>query len=504
MTKSLLDNVMAICLRRGVLFPTAEIYGGLAGFYDFGPIGTRLRNNLLNLWRQHFIESQDFVYEISGTTLLPAPVFKASGHLDHFTDPSAECSRGHITRVDQLIEEKLKIPAEGKSNDELAEILREKKLRCPVCGEPLSDVKSFGLMFGTSVGGERRQAFLRPETAQNIFLAFKRVQAATRAKLPMGVAQIGKSYRNEISPRQSVVRVREFGQMEIEYFVNPNELDDCPLFSELKNVELSIVTQEAQQAAAEKGTTEYTSTRVSVEDAFTQGIVPNQWMASILGNEMAFIPQLGIAKEAIRFRHMRPEVTPHYSGGNFDLEIKLSIGWKEVIGNAYRRDHDLQSHMKGSQKDLSIDVEGTKVIPHVIEPSFGIERLLYCILEHTYRPKDETRGWSWFQFPSQIAPYDAVILPLLTRPELEEIARKLYTKCRSNGLAVIYDEKGRIGRRYARADEIGIPSAVTIDPQTIEDDTATLRSRDTAEQVRRPLKEIPRLLQEMNQRKVFY
>ncbi|MFX1474319.1 MAG: glycine--tRNA ligase [Promethearchaeota archaeon] len=503
MTKSLLDNIMTVCLRRGVLFPTAEIYGGLAGFYDFGPIGTRLRNNLIHLWRQHFIESQDFVYELSGTTLLPASVFKASGHLDHFTDPSAECPRGHVTRVDQLIEEKLKIPAEGKSNEELAKIVREQKLRCPICGEPLSEVRSFGLMFGTSVGGERRQAFLRPETAQNIFVAFRRIQTSTRAQLPLGVAQIGKSYRNEISPRQSVVRVREFGQMEIEYFINPNQLDECPLFPDLKKVKLPIVTQEIQQEAAEKGSTEYSTILVTVEEAYRKRIVPNQWMASVLGNEMVFIPKLGIPREAIRFRHMRPEETPHYSGGNFDLEIQLSIGWKEVIGNAYRRDHDLQAHMKGSQKDLSVDIEGTKVIPHVVEPSFGIERLLYCVLEHTYRPKSEERGWTWFQFPTQMAPFDAVFLPLLKRSELEEIAYALYKKCQQQGLAALYDEKGRIGRRYARADEIGIPSAVTIDPQTLEDDTVTLRSRDTAEQTRHHLKEIPSILQEIKQSKGF-
>jgi glycyl-tRNA synthetase len=496
MTKSLLDNIMTVCLRRGFLFPTAEVYGGLAGFYDFGPVGTRLRNNLIRLWRQHFIESQDFVYEMSGTTLLPASVFKASGHLDHFTDPSAECSRGHVTRIDQLIEEKLKIPAEGKSNEELEKIVREKKLRCPKCGNPLGDVRSFGLMFGTSVGGERRQAFLRPETAQNIFLAFRRIQTATRSQLPLGVAQIGKSYRNEISPRQSVVRVREFGQMEIEYFINPNQLDECPLFPNLKDVKLPIVTQEIQQEAAEKDSTGYSTILVTVEEAYTKGIVPNQWMASILGNEMVFIPTLGIPKEAIRFRHMRPEETPHYSGGNFDLEIQLSIGWKEVIGNAYRRDHDLQAHMKGSQKDLSVDIEGNKVIPHVVEPSFGVERLLYCILEHTYRPKSEERGWTWFQFPPQMAPFDAVILPLLKRSELEKIAYSLHKKCRQLGLATLYDEKGRIGRRYARADEIGIPSAVTIDPQTLEDETVTLRSRDTAEQTRHKLNEIPNLLRE--------
>jgi len=490
-----MDEIMTVCLRRGILFPTAEIYGGLAGFYDLGPVGTRIRNNLIELWRHSFVELRDFVYEVSGTTILPSEVFQASGHLEHFTDPYTECPKGHVVRADQLIEEKLGIQAEGKPNDELTSIIREHQIKCPTCGHSLSEVRSFGLMFATHVGGERRQAFLRPETAQNIFLDFKRVQKATRAKLPFGIAQIGRSYRNEISPRQSVVRVREFEQMEIEYFIDPDHLDECPLLPELQDVELAIVTREAQQEAAEKGRHggEYEAVRVTVAEAAEKGLVPNQWMACVLGDEMVFFQQLGIPKEAIRFRHMRPEETPHYSGGNFDLEVRLSIGWKEVVGNAYRRDHDLRAHMKGSQKDLSIEVNGRKVVPHVIEPSFGVDRLLYCIMEHTFRC-DESRSWSWFQFPPAIAPYDAVILPLLERPPLEERAQRLYRECLELGLAVLYDDRGRIGRRYARADEIGIPTAVTIDPQTLEDGTATLRSRDTTKQTRHPLDQIPNLL----------
>ncbi len=494
MVKSLLEEVMTVSLRRGIIYPTAEIYGGLAGFYDFGPIGARIQNNLINLWRTRFIETRDIVYEVSGNTLLPNPVFKASGHLDHFTDPSAECPKGHVTRIDQLIEERLKIPAEGKSNKELEAIIQENKIRCPVCGDLLCEVKSFGLMFGTTVGGERRQAFLRPETAQNIFLGFKRVQTAMRAKLPFGIAQIGRSYRNEISPRQSIVRVREFGQMEIEYFINPTELDACPFYEQLAKVPLNLVTREIQEKAMKKGNTDYSSKRLTVQDAFEKKYVPNQWMACILGDEVEFFKLLGIPETAIRFRHMRPEETPHYSGGNFDLEIHLSFGWKEVIGNAYRQDYDLQSHIQGSNKDLSLDIEGNKVVPHVIEPSFGIDRIIYAILEHTYRPKDESRGWSWFQLPLQLAPYHAVILPLLNRPALEEIATALYTVCKQQKLAVLYDASGRIGRRYARADEIGIPKAVTIDPQCLEDETATIRDRDTGNQTRHLISEIPRFL----------
>ena len=491
MVKSLLEEVMTVSLRRGILYPSAEIYGGLAGFYDFGPIGARIRNRLVNLWRTRFVENRDFVYEVSGNTLLPSPVFKASGHLDHFTDPSAECTKGHVIRVDTLIEERLKIPAEGKTDKELEAIIQAHKIRCPVCGDPLKEVKSFGLMFGTNVGGERRQAFLRPETAQNIFLGFKRVQTTMRAKLPFGIAQIGRSYRNEISPRQSIVRVREFGQMEIEYFIDPKQLNVCPLFDNLAEVSLNFVTREAQEKAMKKSSTDYSSIQVTVKEAVNKKLVPNQWMACILGDEVEFFKLLGIPENAIRFRHMRPEETPHYSGGNFDLEIHLSFGWKEVIGNAYRRDHDLKSHMKGSQKDLSLDVKGKKVVPHVIEPSFGIDRIIYAILEHTYRPKDDTRGWTWFQLPITLAPYQAVILPLLNRPELEEKAMRLFNVCKQQGLAVVYDASGRIGRRYARADEIGIPKAVTIDPQSLEDETATIRDRDTGNQTRHLVSEIP-------------
>ncbi|MFX1565301.1 MAG: glycine--tRNA ligase [Promethearchaeota archaeon] len=494
MPKSLLEEVMTVSLRRGILYPSAEIYGGLAGFYDFGPIGARIRNHLIQLWRKRFIDSRDFVYEVSGSTILPNQVFKASGHLDHFTDPSAECPKGHVTRIDQLIEERLKIPAEGKSNKELQAIVQEKKLRCPVCGEQLREVKSFGLMFGTNVGGERRQAFLRPETAQNIFLGFKRIQTAMRAKLPFGIAQIGHSYRNEISPRQSIVRVREFGQMEIEYFIDPQALDACPFIEDVAEVSFNFVTREEQELTAEKGSTEYTSIQLNVQEASEKKYIPNQWMAATLGDEVEFFKLLGIPENALRFRHMRKEETPHYSGGNFDLEVKFSFGWKEVIGNAYRRDYDLKSHMKGSQKDLSIDVEGRKVVPHVIEPSFGIDRVIYAILEHTYQPKDKTRGWSWFQFPNELAPYHAVILPLLNRPELEEKAITLYHVCKLQDLAVQYDDSGRIGRRYARADEIGIPKAVTIDPQSLEDETATIRDRDTGDQTRHLISEIPNLL----------
>jgi glycyl-tRNA synthetase len=207
-----------------------------------------------------------------------------------------------------------------------------------------------------------------------------------------------------------------------------------------------------------------------------------------------YLDVLKFPKDRFRFRQLSDEEKAFYNKYHWDVELDLSIGWKEVIGNAYRRDHDLRAHMNSSQKDLSYDLEGTKIIPHVIEPSFGIDRILYCILEHTYHPKDEARDWTWFAFPPSLAPFDAVILPLLNKPELEEKAHDLYTRCKAKGLSVLYDDSGHIGRRYARSDEIGIPAAITIDHQTLEDQTVTLRSRDTTEQTRHSAQEIPDLL----------
>ena len=493
-----IEEVYELCLRRAIIFPTAEIHGAYAGFYDYGPIGVAIRNKLLELWREFFVKPYDFIVELSGSLLLPESVFIASGHLKCFVDPITQCEKcKSIYRADHLIEEKLGLFVEGKSESELTEIIKKNKLSCPRCGGELSEVRVFNLMFKSEVspvGG--KPAYLRPETAQNIFLAFPRVFKAMRAKLPFGIAQIGKSFRNEISPRRFLIRLREFTQMEIELFFDPDN-STCPVFNEVRDVKLPILTREAQKKGSEE------ITLIKAEDAVKEKILPNEWMAFFMAKELQFFLELGIPIEAIRFRHMLPEETPHYSGGNFDLEIKYDFGWKEVVGNAYRTDYDLRSHGAYIGKDLSVMVNGKKVLPHVVEPSFGLERIILALLLYAYRKKGYDRDWTWLKLPVRLAPHLAGVFPLLSKDELPAKAKEVYELLKED-FVVFYDEKGSIGKRYARADEIGVPFCITIDYQTLEDDTVTIRDRDTTKQIRVKISELKELLSKLKSGEVSF
>jgi len=473
---SKMEEIQKICLNRGIIFPTAEIYSNISGFYDYGPLGTSIKRKLIEYWREFFVKSEDNIYEIDGCIVLPEKVFEASGHLKSFVDPIAQCKKcKSIIRADDLIFEKTGKFVEGKSPKELTEIIQQNKIKCPTCGGELSDVKMFNLMLKTEispVGG--KTAYLRPETAQNIFTSFPRIFRATRAKLPFGIAQIGHSFRNEISPRHFIVRVREFNQTEIEMFYDP-EHQECPKFDKVKKNKIIIVTREAQKKESEP-------IKITIEDAVKKKIIPNQWMAYLMAKEFEFYKSLGIPEEALRFRHMLPEETPHYSGGNIDLEIKFDFGWKETIGNAYRTDHDLKNHMKLSGKDMTVLTDdGRKVMPHVVEPSFGVERTLMGVFLHCF-VEDKQRGWNWFKFPAKIAPYTAAVFPLVNKDKIPEKAEEVYEtlkKC----FDVFYDDGGSIGRRYARADEIGTLFSVTIDYDSLDKKTCTIRDRDTTKQI---------------------
>ena len=481
MTK--LEDIQNVCLRRGIVFPTAEIYPNISGFFDYGPIGTLIKRKLIEYWREFFVKNENNIVEIDGSTVLPENVFKASGHLKGFVDPITQCKKcKSIYRADHLIEEKTKKFVEGKSEKELTSIIKKEKIRCPKCNGELGNVRIFNLMLKTEispVGGQT--AYLRPETAQNIFTSFQRVFRTARLKLPCGIAQIGHSFRNEISPRHFLVRVREFNQMEIEWFFDPED-DKCPEFDKIKDKEIIILTREAQMKNKKE-------IKITAEKAVKRKILPNKWMAYFLVKEFEFYKSLGIPEHALRFRHMLPEETPHYSKGNFDLEIKFDFGWKETIGNSFRTDYDLRKHMTYSKQDLTIRTDdGRKIIPNVIEPSFGVERTLAAILLYNFKDEKE-RGWAWFKFPVKIAPYTSAIFPLVNKDKLPEKARKVFEKLKGK-FDVFYDESGSIGRRYARADEIGIPFAVTIDYQTLEDDTVTIRNRDTKKQIRIPIDDL--------------
>ncbi|MCD6402775.1 MAG: glycine--tRNA ligase, partial [Candidatus Aenigmarchaeota archaeon] len=495
---SKLSAVQQLCARRGIIFPTAEIHGGYAGFYDFGPVGLSIKRKIIELWRKTFIHPYDFIVEMEGSLVLPERVFIASGHIKGFVDPITQCKKcKSIHRADHLIEDKLHIFVEGKSPEELTKIIKENDLRCPKCGGELSDVRLFNLMLKTEispVGGQI--AYLRPETAQNIFTSFQRVYQAMRAKLPFGIAQVGHSFRNEISPRKFIIRLREFTQAEIEMFFDPED-DRCLVFDEVKDVKIPLLTRDAQKAG--KDEPEF----IRVGEAVEKGLLPNEWMGFFLAKELEFVQKLGIPLEATRFRHMLLEETPHYSGGNFDMEIRFEFGWKEVIGNAYRTDYDLKNHSKISGKDLSVNSDGKKVLPHVVEPSIGLERLIAAVLTYAYREKGENRGWEWLKLPARIAPFIAGVFPLVSKDGLPNRAREIYRDLKACYPDVFYDEKGSIGKRYARADEIGVPICITIDYQTLEDNTVTLRDRDTTKQIRVRVEELKKILWEVTEGKRF-
>ena len=480
-----MKKVVEVCKRRGIIYPTAEIYGSMSGFWDYGPVGTRIKKNIEYYWREFFLDSGDHIVEIDGSVVLPESVFEASGHLGSFVDPIAQCKKcKSIHRADHLIEEKTKKFVEGKTTDELTRTIRDEKITCPKCGSALDDVRMFNLMLKTEVSAAGGQAaYLRPETAQNIFTSFKRVFLSSRGKLPFGIAQLGHSFRNEISPRHFVIRVREFNQFEIEMFIDPDNADDCPGFDAVAKTKLNFFTQDAQHKKTGKPTS------VTAANALKKKLIPNKWLAYFMAKEMQFYQGLGIPAASLRHRHMLPEETPHYSKGNFDMEIEFDFGWKETVGNAYRGDYDLQKHMKHSRTDMSVVVDGKKVVPHVVEPSFGLERTFAGMLLHTFR-EDKKRGWDWFAFPPRVAPYTIAVLPLMKKQKLPEKAKETIGQLKQVKYDVFYDETGSIGKRYARMDEIGVPYCATVDYQTLKDDTVTLRDRDTTKQVRVQTKDL--------------
>lgn len=310
-----------------------------------------------------------------------------------------------------------------------------------------------------------------------------------RAKLPFGIAQIGKAYRNEISPRNFLIRMREFEQMEIEMFVDPEKLNEHPRWDEIADIEISILTRESQETGGKP-------IKITVEQALQDGLIPNQFFGYYMALESEFIKSLGVPEDKFWFRHLLEKETAHYSKANFDLEIAFPFGVVECIGNAYRTDYDLKKHAEKSKTKLHMTTDdGRKVIPHVIEPSFGVQRLFYILLLSSYRKND--RDWTWFQFPYSVAPYEVVVAPLMKKDGLKETAYDFFWELKDEGIDAIYDESGQIGKRYARSDEIGIPFVLTIDYQTLEDDTVTIRDRDTMKQYRIPMAETSDIIREL-------
>ncbi|MEM4728715.1 MAG: glycine--tRNA ligase [Thermoplasmata archaeon] len=601
----LFSRVMALAKRRGFLWPSFEIYGGAGGFYDYGPLGCRLKSCVEELWREYYVRGEGFA-ELSAPAIAPEIVFRASGHLDKFSDIMVECSKcGEAFRADHLLRE----TSGGMPPAELEEIsraLKESRVRCPECGGALSEPFPFNLMFRTSIGpGVKRTGYLRPETAQAMFLDFGLLYRYFREKLPFGVVQLGRGYRNEIAPRQGLIRLREFNMAEAEIFLDPEEKAHHPRFSEVRDMGLRLLPDGREEMLVRLG------------EAVASGLIGNEWVAYYMGLTARFLLDAGVDPERLRFRqHARSEMA-HYAADCWDAEALLSFGWTELVGIADRTCYDLEAHMRHSGVDLrafaryekprtvekrvvapnhavlgpryrkdakaiaaalealepasvdgrdevELEVEGRKLrvasdcftikkvtvtesgrwfTPHVIEPSYGIDRIIYTILEHAYtegkatdrehfdgrggRKKERGEGadagegdgrtdmagraerdgnrrdggvggggetgegvsgkdnYVVLKLKPAVAPIQVAVFPLINRAELVELANEIERGLRSAGLRTHTDATDSIGRRYARMDEVGTPFCVTADFDTLQNGTVTVRDRDTTKQVRR-------------------
>lgn len=481
-----IDEISELARRRGLFFPAFEMYGGASGFYDYGPAGTLIKNNIENRWRESFVIGEELL-EISSPIIGIEEVFMASGHAMHFSDPITRCKKcGDGFRADHLIEEVLKEAGRGASvltYEEMEKVIRENKVRCPACGGELGEIRKFNLMFKTSVGIAEKKSYLRPETAQNIFILFSRLYEVNRKKLPLGVAQIGRAYRNEISPRQGLIRLREFSQAEIEYFVDPEEKKHAR-FNETADVEMRLVKEDKEEI------------KINAKQAVEKGIIAHELLAYFLIRTQQFLEKVGIPRENIRFRQHTKHERAHYAIDCWDAEILTKrFSWIEVVGIADRTDYDLSAHAKASGENLTAFEKERHVVPHVIEPSFGIDRIFYCVVENAYSEKeDKGEKKTVLKLKPSIAPYAVAVFPLLNKEPLLKKAQELFSLLKSKKIYCTYDASGSIGRRYARADEIGIPFALTIDFQTLEDSTITIRERDSAAQKRIRAEEAPEML----------
>lgn len=567
-----LAQVAELAKRRGFFFPANESYGGVAGLWTYGPVGGALKRNVEQRWRERFVHEEGNM-EIQSPTIMPEAVFEASGHLDDFTDWIVDCPTCEAShRADHLVE----ATGEVEDAEALEALIDDLDVTCPVCGESLAEVAvgEFNLMFQTSIGpGEGDPGYLRPETAQGMFVDLPRLLEYARGQLPFGVAQIGPAYRNEISPRRSIIRVREMTQAELEWFYDPTA--DEPSLAAVEDVAVTLYPADAQETDGDAQTT-------TIGEAVEAGTIANPWIAYFIGISTTFYLELGVDPARFRFRqHLSGELA-HYAEDCWDAEAYLGGEWVELAGIASRRDNDLRKHHEHSDsaytvfkaydeprtferaavdpdmsvigprfgdaaaevvaalealvdrdptafesgETVTVEVDGTShdidiettgyeieevtesgehILPHVAEPAFGIDRLVYTLLEHNFEEDivdDEVR--TYLALSPQVAPTLAGVFPLIDADGLPERAKEVADALAGAGFAITYDDSGAIGRRYRRQDEIGTPYCLTVDHQTLEDDTMTIRDRDTTEQTRIDIDEASSILGDLRRGTVTF
>jgi len=476
------DEIMKLALERGFYFPSCEIYADAqAGFWEYGPSGVGLKNKYLELWRREFVR-RDNMLEIDGSQIMSQSVFEASGHLTSFADPIIQCKNCKSTfRADKLISEKTKIEIpESADLPDFDKAISENNLKCPSCQGDFEAARKFNMMFKVGIGPDGEPAYLRPETCQSIFVDFPRLYKTMRGKLPFGVAQIGKSFRNEISPRQSLLRLREFYQAEIEVFCNPNKLNDLEKFSEVQDTVIRVQLDELKE--------------MTCKEAVESGVIPNKFVAYYLGILAEFYEKTGINMSKSRFRKLGEMEKAFYAEIAFDFEVETTTGWLELVACNYRSDYDLGGHAKKSKEKFEVMDDDEKVLPHIFEISMGIDRSLYSILEHCLQ-EDTVNDRILLSLKPYLAPVQIGVLSLVKKDGLKEKTDEIYESIKRK-FDVFLDHSGAIGRRYRRLDEVGAPFAITVDHQTLQDDTVTLRERDSMEQDRIKISELDSVLNE--------
>ncbi|WP_306054888.1 glycine--tRNA ligase [Natronococcus wangiae] len=580
------EKLVELAKRRGYFFQSSGAYGGVGGFYTFGPQGAALKGNVEDAWRDRFAVAEGNM-EIDAPTIMPEPVFEASGHLDGFDDMLVECPDcGESHRADHVVEDNTEYEdAESLPIPEVEEVIAEYELVCPSCGAGLAGqaVEDFNLMFATNIGpGDSDPGYLRPETAQGIFVEFPRLKEYARNQLPFGVTQIGRAYRNEISPRRSIIRTREFTQAELEYFIDPEE--DEPNLEAVEGVEVTLYP------ANEQNRDDGEEIRTTIGEAVEEGIISSPWVAYFLGVATPWYESIGVDMDRFRYRQHLSGERAHYAADCWDAESEIDGNWIELTGFAYRSDYDLSKHaehsddrftifkqydepktveratvdpdmsylgpefggdaqavvselealaardrsafegesveieLAGERREIPVEktgfaVEeqtesGEHIVPHVVEPSFGVDRLVYTVLHHAYR-EDEVDGEerTYLDLDPAVAPTFVGVFPLQNDSALEAVADEIVDDLRNAGLSVTYDDSGNIGRRYRRQDEVGTPFCVTVDYETIEEreaqrasesasgdspraeeTTVTVRERDTTDQKRLPVDDLAETL----------
>lgn len=457
MSKVGIDDLAGFCKRKGFVYPSGELYGGLAGFWDFGHLGVELAKNLKDEWWTYHVRQRPDIVGIDGSIITNPKVWEASGHVSNFVDIAVVCKK-----------------CKNKSKIDKHEL---GKAKCEKCGGQLESKGEFNPMFTTNVGPVKEdsvKAYLRPETAQSIFANFKLVQDNARLKLPFGIAQVGKAFRNEIAPREFLFRAREFEQMEIEYFIRKGM--KCPFMDEIKDVEIEVYTSDMQDAGKD-------SKKMNLHDAWKKKVIASDWHAYWIAKELKWFVSLGASEDNFRARqHVKSEKS-HYAVDTWDLEYNFPMGWRELEGFANRGDYDLKSHEKASGKSMEFVDEDTKVLAEVVcEPSLGVGRALLVFLLEAYE-EDKKRENVVLHLSPRLAPYKAAILPLVSKGEVFDLSEEVTRDLRKH-FSILFDKSGSIGRRYSRNDEIGTPYCVTVDADSLKDKSVTIRDRDTTKQIR--------------------